>query len=69
MTKSKTKTPKQDLAGMQQTVWLEFNDGTRAGFTGPAIAAEGDTRRVVGIEFTRPSPLPPGYSFEEVPKL
>jgi hypothetical protein len=51
-----------------QTVWLTFDDGTRAGFHGKAVVFPGkdEEKRVHRIEFTPPAPLPPGCSFEVV---
>lgn len=48
---------------MIQTVWVTFSDGTRACFSGRAVAYVGDTRTIRDIAFTEPKPLPPGCTF------
>lgn len=53
----------KDETPMCQTVWLDFSDGSSAGFLGKAHCFEGDDRSVVGIRFTKPRPLPAGCQF------
>lgn len=51
---------------MYQTVWIVFSDGTKAGFTGKAVAFGNDMRTIRDISFSTPKPLPPGHSFGEM---
>lgn len=53
---------------MYQTIWIVFSDGEKAGFTGKAVAFDGDKRTIRDISFTKPSELPPGHSFGEIGK-
>ena len=52
--------PKRNLQAMQQSVWITFSDGTKAGFNGQAAVKPGDTRTIKDISFTKPRPLPAG---------
>lgn len=45
---------------MQQSVWITFSDGTKAGFNGQAVVKPGDQRTIKDIAFTKPQPLPAG---------
>ena len=54
------------LANMMQTVYILFSDGTKAQFTGKAVAEIGDTRSISGVYFGEPRKLPEDCSFEEI---
>ena len=49
-----------------QTVTIILKDGSRHSFTGPAGVKEGEI--AVAIEFSEPQEMPPGYSFENIPR-
>lgn len=51
-----------DTVRFIQTITLQFEDGVRASFSGPAIT-DADGRKVVGIEFSEPLPLPKDFYF------
>jgi hypothetical protein len=55
------KTPKQRTE-MIQSVTIEFEDGTKGTFTGPAVLFD-DVKEVTNITFTVPTELPVGCSW------
>ena len=55
------KTPKQH-SEMIQSVTIEFEDGTKGTFTGPAVLFD-DVKKVTKITFTPPAPLPADCSW------
>jgi hypothetical protein len=55
------KTPKQ-RSEMIQSVTIEFEDGTKGTFTGPAVLFD-DVKKVTKITFTPPAPLPADCSW------
>ncbi len=56
----------QDLSNMMQTVIITLSDDTRLAYTGRAQITEGDTRRIRGIAFCPPVPLPDGSVWGEL---
>lgn len=54
---------------MYQSVWIVFEDGTTAGFSGVAVIFPGDEGKLIKeIKFTPPKLLPPGYTLEMIDK-
>jgi len=54
---------------MYQNVVITLSDGTTHVFTGKAcIQNEKDSRRISDIQFTKPKPMPEGYSFGLIPE-
>jgi hypothetical protein len=48
---------------MIQGVILTFDDGTTASFSGPAVCFNGEKKKISGISFTEPKPLPEDCSW------
>jgi hypothetical protein len=57
------KTPKPEQPPMVQTVTLEFEDGTKGTFSGPAVIFD-TVKEVTQITFTSPKPLPEGCRWD-----
>jgi hypothetical protein len=53
-----------------QTVWLTFDDGTKAAFVGKAVAFEtDDPRYVMAVQFSPAEDLPEGVTLTPVTEI
>lgn len=59
------KTPKPEQPPMVQTVTLEFEDGTKGTFSGPAVIFD-TVKEVTQITFTAPKQLPEGCRWDSL---